>query len=103
MMAKSSIPETSTPSKVITNFMNDPLPSHKILLRPFPDLLHILHTHNLHNQGLLGGKATLNLDELLEKALLNLLMMDGAHLKKKKKNHGINECQKMRATLACAS
>ena len=80
------IPKTSIPSKVLKNFIDGPLPLHKILLRPFPDLLHILHTHNLHNQGLLGGKATLNLDELLEKALLNLLMMDGAHLKKRKWN-----------------
>ena len=70
---------------MLKNFIDGPLPLHKILSRPFPDLLHILHTHNLHNQGLLGGKATLNLDELLEKALLNLLMMDGAHLKKRKR------------------
>ena len=66
-----------------------------ILLRPFPDPLHILHTHNLHNQGLLDGKATLNLDELWEKALLNLLMMDGAHLKKRNKNHGLMNAKKM--------
>ena len=68
------------------------------MLRPFPDLLHILHTRNLHNQGLLGGKATLNLDELLEKALLNLLMMDGAHLKKKRIMELMN-AKKIGATL----
>ena len=41
----------------------------------------ILHKHSLHNQDPLDGRVTLNWDELLVKALANLLTMDGVHLK----------------------
>ena len=36
----------------------------------------------LHNQDLLDGRVTLNLDELLVKVLADLLMGDGVHLEK---------------------
>ena len=58
-----------------------------LLLLPHLFLPRILHKHSLHNQDLLDGRVTLNWDELLVKALANLLTMDGVHLKiRRKKN-----------------